>query len=36
MAIAVILSFVLSWVLISQLGLVLQGFDLVRGRRDAK
>ena len=36
LAIAVILSFVLGWVLISQLGLVLQGLDLVRGRRDAK
>ena len=35
-AIAVILSFVLGWLLITQLGLGLQGLDLVRGRRDAK
>jgi hypothetical protein len=36
MAIAWILSFVLGWLLITQLGLGLQGLDLVRGRRDAK
>jgi hypothetical protein len=35
-AIAWIMSFVLGWLLIAQLGLGMQGFDLVRGRRDAK
>jgi hypothetical protein len=36
LAIAWIMSFVLGWLLISQLGLGLQGIDLVRGRRDAR
>jgi len=36
LAIAWILSFVLGWLLIAQLGLGMQGFDLMRGRRDAK
>ena len=31
-----ILSFLLGWLLIAQLGLGMQGLDLVRGRRDAK
>ena len=35
MAITWILSFVLGWLLIVQLGLGIQGLDLVRGRRDA-
>jgi hypothetical protein len=36
LAIAWIMSFVLGWLLIAQLGLGMQGFDLVRGRRDDK
>jgi len=36
LAITWILSFVLVWILIVQLGLGLQGLDLVRDRRDAK
>jgi hypothetical protein len=36
LAIAWILSFLLGWLLIAQLGLGMQGLDLVRGRRDAK
>jgi hypothetical protein len=36
LGIAWILSFVLGWLLIVQLGLGMQGFDLMRGRRDAK
>ena len=36
MAITWILSFVLGWILIVQLGLGMQGLDLVRGRREAK
>ena len=36
LAITWILSFVLGWLLIVQLGLGMQGLDLVRGRRDAK
>ncbi|HEY5158625.1 MAG TPA: hypothetical protein VII93_11750, partial [Anaerolineales bacterium] len=36
LAITWILSFVLVWILIVQLGLCLQGLDLVRDRRDAK
>ena len=35
LAITWILSFVLGWLLITQLGLGIQGLDLVRGRRDA-
>jgi hypothetical protein len=31
-----ILSFVLGWLLIAQLGLGLQGLDMIRGRRDAQ
>ena len=33
LAIAWILSFLLAWLLIAQLGLGMQGFDLIRGRR---
>ncbi|HEY5156930.1 MAG TPA: hypothetical protein VII93_03070 [Anaerolineales bacterium] len=36
MAITWILSFVLGWLLIAQLGLGIQGLDLVRGRREAQ
>jgi hypothetical protein len=36
MVITWILSFVLGWLLIAQLGLGVQGLDLVRGRRDAQ
>jgi hypothetical protein len=36
MAITWILSFVLGWILIAQLGLGVQGLDLMRGRRDAQ
>ena len=36
LAIAWILSFVLGWLLITQLGMGMQGFDFVRGRRDAR
>ena len=36
LAIAWIMSVVLGWLLIVQLGLILQGSDLVRGRRDAR
>ena len=36
MTITWILSFVLGWILIVQLGLVMQGLDLVRGRRETK
>jgi len=36
LAIAWIMSFVLGWLLVAQLGLSMQGFDLVRGRRDAR
>jgi hypothetical protein len=35
LAIAWILSFLLGWLLITQLGLGLQGLDMLRGRRDA-
>ena len=35
MAITWIMSFILGWLLIIQLGLGLQGLDFVRGRRDA-
>jgi hypothetical protein len=36
LAITWILSFVLGWLLIAQLGLGIQGLDLVRGRRDGQ
>jgi hypothetical protein len=36
MAITWILSFLLGWLLIAQLGLGIQGLDLVRGRRETK
>jgi hypothetical protein len=36
MAITWILTFVLAWLLIVQLGLAVQGLDMVRGRRDPK
>ena len=36
LTIAWILSFLLGWLFIVQLGLGMQGLDLVRGRRDAK
>jgi hypothetical protein len=36
MAITWILSFVFIWLLIIQLGLGIQGLDLVRGRHEAK
>jgi hypothetical protein len=36
LAIAWIMSFVLAWLLIVQLGLIMQGSDLVRGHRDAR
>ena len=36
MAITWILSFVLAWLLIAQLGLGMQGLDILRGRREAQ
>ena len=36
MAITWVLSFILGWFIIIQLGLGIQGFDLVRGRREEK
>jgi hypothetical protein len=36
MAITWILSFVLGWLLIAQLGLGMQGLDILRGRREAQ